>query len=255
VSLLAPKNEEARLAALARYEVLDTPPEADLDAITRFAAMVCEVPIALVSLVDRSRQWFKSRVGFEWLETPREMSFCGSTILSSEPLVVEDTLKDERFRSNPMVIGPPRIRFYAGSPLLTQEGYALGALCVKDTVPRRLSAMQLEALRVLSRQAMTQIELRRQRRELAASQESLRVVTENANIGMVIVDSERKYTYANKAYREILGIRLLDIVGMRVADVLPDVYELQIRARLDRALLGERVTYELRRPGDLGESC
>jgi PAS domain S-box-containing protein len=250
-----PGDEAARLDALARYDVLDTPAEADLDAITGLAAKICDVPIALISLVDRSRQWFKSRVGFEWLETPRETSFCAHTILSSKTMVVEDTLRDDRFSTNPMVTGGARIRFYAGAPLLTPDGFALGALCVKDTVPRRLNPTQLEALRVLSMQAMIQIELRKQKRGLEVSQERLRIVTENASIGLVILDRQRRYTFANPAYVNILGIPKKDIMGMHVIDVLPDVYESQIRPRLDRAFLGESVSYELRRPSADGELC
>jgi PAS domain S-box-containing protein len=170
-------------------------------------------------------------------------------------MVIEDTLRDDRFSTNPMVTGGARIRFYAGAPLLTPDGFALGALCVKDTVPRRLNPTQLEALRVLSMQAMIQIELRKQKRGLEVSQERLRIVTENASIGLVILDRQRRYTFANPAYVNILGIPKKDIMGMHVIDVLPDVYESQIRPRLDRAFLGESVSYELRRPSADGELC
>jgi diguanylate cyclase (GGDEF)-like protein len=131
-----PRDEDRRLASLRSLGILDTPPEERFDRITRIAGRLFNVPIALVSLVDENRQWFKSRQGLEGLETPREISFCGHAILSSGILVIRDALDDERFRDNPLVTGPPNIRFYAGCPLALSNGDKIGTLCIIDRVPR-----------------------------------------------------------------------------------------------------------------------
>jgi len=156
----APANEEERLAALERAEILDTPPEAPFDTVAQLAAPICEVPIALVSLVDRDRQWFKAKVGIAVSETPRELAFCAHAIHGDVPLIVRDALTDARFSDNPLVVGDPNIRFYAGVPLHGDDGSSLGTLCVIDRVPRELTPKQLQALDMLARQASTEIRLR-----------------------------------------------------------------------------------------------
>ena len=159
-------DESARLAALRRYRILDTDPERAFDDLTLLASKICDTPIALISLVDADRQWFKSRVGISLAETVRSVSFCAHAIQQSATFVVENALDDARFRDNPFVAGEPHIRFYAGAPLVTSDGHALGTLCVIDRIARTLTTAQREALEALTRQAQAQIELRASLAEL-----------------------------------------------------------------------------------------
>ena len=156
-----PHDETARLAALARFDVLDSEPEREFDDLALLASRVCRTPYALISLVDRDRQWFKSRVGIDTAETRRDISICAHAILGREVLVVPDTTADPRFSENPLVRGEPGLRFYAGAPLVTSDGHAIGTICVLDRVPRELDAAQIDSLGALSRQTMSQLELRR----------------------------------------------------------------------------------------------
>ncbi len=160
-------DEVPRVEALRRYRVLDTPPEPAFDDLTFLAAHMCGTPIALISLVNANRQWFKSKVGLTITETPREFSFCAHAILQSDLLVVRDALEDKRFATNPLVVGKPKIRFYAGAPLETPDGHRVGTLCVLDYIPRDLSPEQRQALQALSRQVVSQLELRRKLADLA----------------------------------------------------------------------------------------
>jgi diguanylate cyclase (GGDEF)-like protein len=154
------KNEAERLKALADYNILDTLPEQAFDDLTAIAAYICKTPIALISLVDADRQWFKSNIGLKVRETPRESAFCSYAILHPENiLVIPNAMKDDRFANNPLVKSNSKIRFYAGAPLVTPNGFPIGTLCVMDTVPRQLSYQQLDALRRLTRQAIAQMEL------------------------------------------------------------------------------------------------
>jgi anti-sigma regulatory factor (Ser/Thr protein kinase) len=159
-------EETARLAALRRYRILDTEPERAFDDLTLLASHICGTPMALITLVDADRQWFKSRVGVTITETSRAISFCTHAIAQQGMMVVPDATEDARLRDNPMVTGDPHIRFYAGAPLVTPDGHALGTLCVIDRVARRLAPEQLEALDALRRQAQAQLELRRNVMEL-----------------------------------------------------------------------------------------
>jgi PAS domain S-box-containing protein len=170
-----PADEASRLDALRRCEVLDTEPEAVYDDIARLAAHICGTPVALVSLVDENRQWFKARVGIQVTETPRDWSFCAHAITHHPGIfVVGDAPSDERFAHNPLVRGEPGVRFYAGVPLVTSDGHALGTLCVIDFAPRTLDADQEKALAVLAHHAASQLELRLKSRSLAEANESLR---------------------------------------------------------------------------------
>jgi GAF domain-containing protein len=166
-------DEEARLAALRRYEILDTPPEAEFDDLTRMASYICGAPIALISLVDRDRQWFKSEIGLGVSETTLDKSICRHAILGKELFVVPDTTQDRRFNSNPLVTGEEHIRFYAGAVLETNDAQPLGTLCVLDRRPRELTLEQAEALRLLARQVMVTLELRHAIRQLALRNQEL----------------------------------------------------------------------------------
>lgn len=166
--------EAERLQKLRHYQILDTHPEADFDDLTQLAKQICEAPIALISLVDEDRQWFKSKQGLAAAETPRNISFCAHAIAQDDDIfVVPDALQDERFVHNPLVTAAPFIRFYAGAPLVSPDGYEIGSLCVLDTVPRQLTSAQLAGLRALGRQAISQMELRLQLRHLHETQMQL----------------------------------------------------------------------------------
>src|SRR5215831_11557797 len=162
-------NEKARLQALGRYKILDTDPERAFDDLTILASHICETPVALITLIDSDRQWFKSRVGLSVSETPREVSFCARAIQQSDLFVVPDASKDPRFSSNPFVVTDPKVRFYAGAPFTSSDGHPLGTLCVVDTVPRQLTPSQENALLALSRQVQAQLELRKNLIELRAA--------------------------------------------------------------------------------------
>ena len=160
-----PADEDARIEELRRYQVLDTGAETEYDDLVHLASHICGTPIALVSLVDAQRQYFKARIGLEATETPRDVAFCAHAILKPELMVVPDATSDTRFADNPLVRFDPKIRFYAGSPLVTPKGHSMGTLCVIDRVPRTLDQSQREALEILGRQVVTLLELRRARDE------------------------------------------------------------------------------------------
>ena len=169
-----PEREAQRLRALREFEILDTLPEQAYDDITRIASQICDTPVALVSLVDEERQWFKSRRGIEVTETARDVAFCAHAILEPDRLlVVEDALRDPRFTNSPLVAGEDGVRFYAGAPLVTGDGHALGTLCVIDRQPRALTDSQLDSLQALSRQIVAQLELRRAVKTLERSRDEL----------------------------------------------------------------------------------
>jgi GAF domain-containing protein len=155
------KDQGGRIAALQKYAILDTEPEQAFDDLVLLASFICKTPIALISLVDENRQWFKSRVGLSVSETPREIAFCAVAIQQPDVFIVPDTLNDERFRNNPLVTSEPHIRFYAGAPLINEEGYALGTICVIDRTPRQFGPSQQAALKALSRLVLAQLEFRR----------------------------------------------------------------------------------------------
>lgn len=168
-----PSNESERLQALRRYGLLDTPAEQAFEDLTYLAGFICGTPMSVITLIDADRQWFKARIGIDDPETHRDLSFCAHAILEDGVFVIPDATKDQRFLGNPYVTDAPNIRFYAGSPIVTSDGMALGTLCVIDKKPRDLSPEQLSALQALSRQVMAQIELRKRHSDIEQAYERL----------------------------------------------------------------------------------
>ena len=195
-------NESERLEALHSYRILDTDPEQVFNDLAQLSAFICGTPMALVSLIDDERQWFKAKVGMEPRELPRESAFCQHAMLSSDVYEVPDAMSDARFATNPLVTGVPNIRFYAGAPLLSPEGQPLGTLCALDTVPRQLSTDQREALRMLARQVMSHLELRRIRLQLEDERQKLDGVLRMANsTGEALYASSRNEIFVKQEQR------------------------------------------------------
>jgi two-component system sensor histidine kinase UhpB len=216
--------EALRLQALHRYDILDTPAEQSFDDLVRLACQICATPIALISFVDAERQWLKAKVGLAVSQTPREISFCTHALSGVEMFEVADVLADARFRGNPFVTEPPHIRFYAAAPLLTPEGHALGTLCVLDRVARKLTPEQQDTLKMLARQVMTSLEVRRHTAQLERnlsereratqalreSQERLQALSQNVP-GMVYQflrksDGYVSFPYASEGCYALFGV-------------------------------------------------
>ncbi len=207
-------NEASRLQTLQRYEVLDTPPEPAFDDIVHLAAQICQAPIALVSLIDGTRQWFKARQGLAVEETPRDFAFCSHAILTPDQVMeVPNALDDDRFADNPLVTGAPDIRFYAGAPLVSPSGHALGTLCVIDRQERRLTPEQLQSLAALARLVVNQLELRQ--RVMALKREALTDdLTGLGNSKALDLALAEHWTRLARSHQP-LGLAALNIDGFR----------------------------------------
>lgn len=241
ITAMLPPDESERLRVLHQYEVLDTPQEQEFDVLLELAQSICEVPMALVSLIDADRQWFKANIGVDAIQTPRDIAFCSHAILQNETFLVEDACSDPRFAENPLVKGDPNIRFYAGVPLVNREGFALGTLCVLDKFPRQLNAVQQKALETLAHQVMANLELRRSNRILEATllqqketekvllrQEKEQKEAEAALIlrdraiaasscGIIMMDAQQPnhpIIYVNPAFEAITGYSADEVLGL-----------------------------------------
>lgn len=222
-----PVDEAQRLSALRALALLDTPAEESFDRITRIARQVFGVPITLVSLVDAERQWFKSKQGLDATETSREISFCGHAILGAEVFEVPNALEDARFADNPLVTGPPSIRFYAATPLSTPEGYRVGTLCLIDRAPRRLSVEEQHLLRDLG--DLVEIELGRMHLNAAVTalrdqEERLRAVFDTVNDGIVTIGADGVVDSYNPAAAAIFGYTATEVIGRNVSMLMPEPY-------------------------------
>ena len=211
-----PDNENHRLEVLRKYGILDTEPEVVFDSIVDLASHICNVPIAVISLIDENRQWFKSSVGLEVKETSRDVSFCSHTILEEEMLVVPDARLDDRFSDNPLVLSDPSIAFYAGVKLTTDEGVCLGTLCVIDKIPRELSSEQLTALKTLAKNIMAHIELKYSHRMACEYIKGLKIsskIFESASEAIMVTDSNNNIITVNNAFTELTGYSLKEVIG------------------------------------------
>jgi PAS domain S-box-containing protein len=200
---LRPADERARQAALDAYAILDTPPEQAFDDLVLLASTICGVPIAYLSLIDGDRQWPKATLGYDLQEMPRDASFCGHAILGREVLVVPDARADARFADNPLVLDGPRIRFYAGAPLTTPDGHAVGALCVVDSQARQLTDDQLASLEALARQVVSQLELRR---ALEQERSQLRLALDAAQMGTWELEPATSLVHCSAIVRELFDL-------------------------------------------------
>lgn len=217
-----PKNEQERLRALRRYDVLDTPLEDAFDRVTRLAKTVFNTPIALVSLVDENRQWFKSRQGLEVDETSREIAFCAHAILANDVMVVNDATRDPRFAENPLVVNEPCIRFYAGAPLRTIDGYNLGTLCVIDLVSREFSHGQRSQLADLASIVVDQLELRLAAKGALRDSEERYYSLVRLSPDAIIVETDVKVVFANDAAATLLrALSIDDLLNRRTLDFYP----------------------------------
>lgn len=242
-----PLDEHARLDELLALQLLDSPPEERFDRLTRLARHLFGVQTALVSLVDRDRQWFKSRQGLDASETPRDISFCGHAILQDQPFLIEDASKDVRFADNPLVMGAPHIRFYAGIPLRGPGGYKIGTLCLLDPRPRQLNPEELHSLTDLAVLVGSEIANKDLNIAVHKARESalqLRQITDAVPALIAYLDRDERFRFHNRAYREVFGLSDQQIDGQLLSAVLGDAVYAVARERVAKVLGGESVHYE-----------
>ncbi len=256
ISAPLPPNEENRVKALEEYDILDTEPEKSFDDLTRIASNICDVPIALISLIDAGRQWFKSRIGLDPKETSRDIAFCSHAIL--EPfsiLEVTDTQKDDRFFDNPLVTSDPKIRFYAGVPLTNPQGHSLGTLCVIDRIPKKLNDVQRESLIALAHQVVFLMELRkivtkqksiieektRVEEALRNSEAKLKGIFDSTNYGIISTDPTGIIQSFNRGAEILLGYSAAELIGKETPAIFHDESEVFVRAKKLSLELGREI--------------
>ena len=240
-----PANEAERLAALKALHLFDSGSEVMLDEITSLAAVLCETPAAMISLVDEKREWFKSKVGVNLSEVDREISFCGHAIFEAKTLVVEDTLLDSRFAGNPLVRDTPHIRFYLGAPLVTTDGFILGTLCVFDQRPRKLSPQQIRSLETLSRQVVLRFESKNLERELRAQKDFFYNIVNTIPEMVAYIDLNHNYLFRNQAYKTWFKLTDEDLKRIRsVQQGLGEKAYALAKPHVELALSGVTHTYD-----------
>ncbi len=243
-----PADEAKRILALENYQILDTVSEQDFDDITALAASICETPVALISFVDRERQWFKSKVGFEATETPRSISFCAHAINGFEVFEIPDATKDERFADNPAVTGGPHVRFYAGAPLTAPDGSNLGTLCVVDSSARKLEPAQIKSLKALSRIVVALLERKKTEAEYLQQTRFLSTVMGELPGLVSYLDVKFNYQFSNAAYEKWFGLKGEQILGKHIGEVLGQkIFEVS-RSYMEKALAGQRLSFEVEMP-------
>ena len=248
-----PLNESDRQLALERYNILDTLPEQEYDDLTQLAASICGTPIALISFIDRDRQWFKSRVGLDTLETPRDISFCGHAVANDAFLNVPDAIQDPRFADNPLVVNEPNIRFYAGVPLRTSDNFNLGTLCVIDSQPHDLTPQQIKQLEALGRLAISLLELRRNNEAsklLVSVLESSHKVSmlqqailDSVNFAVIATDLQGGIQSFNSGAESLLGYKVAEITGKSL-EIFHDINEISENSH--------QLSIELNQPVEIG---
>jgi PAS domain S-box-containing protein len=251
---LSPMNESDRIRVLHEYEILNTATEEEFDRITKIASLVCGTPISLISLVDKDRQWFKSRVGLEAEETSRDVSFCQYTLEEDQLMEVEDAKKDERFKSNELVTLEPNIRYYAGLPLIDPNGYALGALCVIDRVPRQLDQHQKEILKLLRDEVVTLIVNRKEKEKYKESEQKLKAFFDNSQGLMCTHDLKGNFIAVNDAGAKILGYTREEIQLRSLFDIVPPEGHKNLQDYLDAIVQRGIVKGEMRTMTRSGET-
>lgn len=252
-----PPDEPKRLETLRSYQVLDTPAEPVFDELAALAARLLDAPMALVTLIDEDRQWFKARLGLEGAQCARNDSFCAHALGRPDLMVIPDATKDERFRDNPFVVADPHIRFYAGAPLVTPDGQGLGALCVLDRVPRTLTEDQAMTLRVLGHQVMAQLELHRLLRQAQEKRRELLSLLDALPAAVLIVDApDARVSFQNRAATTQLGLDTVNAeevrqfwrhtdIRRRNGDVLPPAEWPGVRALAGETIAGDELTLRL----------